>query len=206
MKPKYLLEGVRALIRTDRDLAAAVDRWGPPPLWNLRPGFATLVRIILGQQVSLASAAAAYKRLQNGVGRVTATRVARSSPTALQGCGLTMQKAGYCHDLARAVVAGEVNLQTIERSDDTTARRLLCDIRGVGPWSADIYLLMALGRPDVWPHGDMALAEAARQVKRLRARPSYDRLDRLATSWKPWRSVAERILWHHYLSQRRRKR
>jgi DNA-3-methyladenine glycosylase II len=185
------------------DLAAAVNRCGPPPLWRRRPGFSTLVRIILEQQVSLASAAAAYSRLQAGVGRVTAKRVAAQSPRHLRKHGLTRQKAAYCHDLARLVESGQLDLWSIRRADDAAARRTLLEIRGIGPWTADIYLLIALGRPDVWPDGDLALMRAARQIKGLRHTPGRDRLRRLASAWRPWRSVAARILWHHYLMARR---
>lgn len=198
-----LLHAVRELGRRDRDLAMAVQRLGPPPMWSLRPGFASLIRIILGQQVSLASADAAYERLKRGLGRIAADRVAGSSPIHLQTHGLTRQKADYCHNLAQLVLSGGLDLRLVAHSDDSTARQALLEIRGVGPWSADIYLLMALRRPDVWPRGDLALAEATRQVKRLRARPADDRLRYLAARWRPWRSVAARILWQHYLYERR---
>jgi DNA-3-methyladenine glycosylase II len=105
--------------------------------------------------------------------------------------------------LAQLTLTGGLDLRGIQHADDATARRALLKVQGIGPWSADIYLLMALGRPDVWPDGDLALAEAARQVKRLRARPTGDQLRRLAATWRPWRSVAARILWHHYLCNRR---
>jgi DNA-3-methyladenine glycosylase II len=198
-----LLRGVAELYERDGDLAAVVRRLGPPPLWRRRPGFSTLIRIILEQQVSLASAAAAYARLQGALGRVTARRVAALSVRQLRRHGLTRQKASYCHNLAQLVDAGELDLRVIGLAKDMTARRRLLEIRGIGPWTADIYLLMALGRPDVWPDGDLALVQAARQVKRLRRPPSRDRLRRLAATWRPWRSVAARILWHHYLSTRR---
>lgn len=198
-----LLRAVSELSRCDDDLATVVRRFGPPPMWSRGPGFATLVRIMLEQQVSLASAAAAYERLKCAVGRVTAERVAGFSVLQLQDHGLTRQKAGYCHNLAQLTLTGGLDLRGIQHADDATARRALLKVQGIGPWSADIYLLMALGRPDVWPDGDLALAEAARQVKRLRARPTGDQLRRLAATWRPWRSVAARILWHHYLCNRR---
>lgn len=197
---------MRELGRRDDDLAAVVRRFGPPPMWMRRPGFATLIRIILEQQVSLASAEAAYSRLSRALGRVTARRVAALSLLQLQGHGLTRQKADYCRNLARLAYTGELDLRDLEHADDATARRALLEVRGIGPWSADIYLLMALGRPDVWPTGDLALAEAARQIKGMRARPTEDGLRRLARTWRPWRSVAARILWHHYLSIRRAER
>ena len=198
-----LLQGVRELCAVDDDLAAAVERFGPPPMWGRRPGFATLVRIILEQQVSLGSAEATYIRLQRAVERVTAHSVAALSLTELQQQGITRQKASYCLGLARHIVDRELNLSSLADGDDDAARRVLLEIRGIGPWTADIYLLMALRRPDVWPDGDLALAESARRIRGLPTRPTYDRLRQIAEAWKPWRSVAARILWHDYLCERR---
>ncbi len=198
-----LKHGVSVLCATDRDFASVVRRIGAPPLWARKPGFATLVRIILEQQVSLASAKATYQRLQQALGRVTASRVANTSLAELRRYGITRQKSEYCLDLAQFIVAGKLDLPALARADDTTARLALRAVRGIGCWTADIYLLMALRRPDVWPNGDLALAESARHVKRLSARPTDEQLFRIATRWKPWRSVAARILWHHYLSERR---
>ena len=171
-------------------------------MWARRPGFATLIRIILEQQVSLASATATVARLRRGVGRLTASRVAVLSPARLRRLGLTRQKAGYCFDLARLVHEGDLDLLHLSAADDTTARERLEQIRGIGPWTADIYLLMALRRPNVWPDGDLALENAMRRVKRLRARPSRELARRIASRWAPWRSVAARLLWHYYLRSR----
>ncbi len=197
-----LLQGVAELCDRDEDLAHVVDRFGAPPLWARKPGFATLVRIVLEQQVSLSSAQATYERLRAELGSVTAQLVAQLRIADLRALGITRQKADYCSNLARLIVKGELNLRQIARADDNTARRRLCAIHGVGPWTADIYLLIALRRPDVWPDGDLALTEAARRIKRLRKRPTAERLRRLARSWRPWRSVAARMLWHSYLSDR----
>jgi DNA-3-methyladenine glycosylase II len=195
-----LLQGVAELCGRDADLAGVVDRFDAPPLWARKPGYATLVRIILEQQVSLSSATATYERLCTALGSVTAQRVAQLKVADLRALGITRQKADYCSNVARLIVAGQLDLREISRADDITVRRRLCAIRGVGPWTADIYLLMALRRPDVWPEGDLALTEAARRVKRLRKRPSAERLSQLARAWRPWRAVAARMLWHFYLS------
>jgi DNA-3-methyladenine glycosylase II len=181
-----------------------VRRWGPPLLWARRPGFATLVRIILEQQVSLASARAAYSRLQAAVGRVTPARVAGLSEARLRRSGLTRQKAAYCRKLATRIVDRQLTLSHLSHLEDDDARSSLLLVPGIGPWTADIYLLMALRRPDVWPHGDLALAKSAHRVKRLRRRPTEDRLRRLASAWAPWRAVAARILWQAYLSSHNR--
>jgi DNA-3-methyladenine glycosylase II len=172
-------------------------------MWVRRPGFATIIRIVLEQQVSLASAKAAYERLLRVVDRVTAKQLVGVTTAQLRRHGITRQKATYCLELARVVVRGELNLSHLAHMDDRAVRDALLKVRGIGPWTADIYLLMALRRPDVWPVGDLALAETVRRVRRLRTRPSSERLRRIARGWRPWRAVAARILWHCYLSERR---
>ncbi len=197
-----LLRGVKELSARDRDLARVVQRFGPPPLWARRPGFAALIRIILEQQVSLASARAAYSRLKATAGRVTPYRIARLSDNRIRRSGLTRQKASYCRNLAKAIVDGRLTLSNLLHLDDHAGRSKLLEIPGIGPWTADIYLLMVLRRPNVWPDGDLALAKAAQQVKRLRNSPTQERLQRIARGWAPWRAVAARILWHSYLSNK----
>ena len=152
--------------------------------------------------MSLASGRATFGRLHDAWGEVTPERFAKLTTAQVRSAGVTRQKTSYCLGIARQIVDGTLDLRRLGRADDHAARRRLVEIRGIGPWTADIYLLMALGRPDIWPDGDLALATAAQQVKRLRRRPDTERLRRLATSWAPWRAVAARILWHHYLSTR----
>lgn len=200
-----MLEAVGELTARDTDLRRVVERFGPPPLWARRPGFATLVRIILEQQVSLASARATYDRLASAAVKVTPEYVQGLSLKELRSLGITRQKAEYCRGLARTVVAGDLNLSEIGRADDVDARDALLRVRGIGSWTAEIYLLMALRRPNVWPDGDIALAESVRRLKRLRTRPAFKRLRRMSMAWEPWRAVAARILWHTYLSEGRAK-
>lgn len=203
LTPSILGQATDWLSAADRQLAQVVASFGPPPLWARRPGFATLIRIVLEQQVSLRSARAAYARLQGGLGRVTPASVAARSLRDLRSLGLTQQKAGYCLGIAHDVLEGRLNLSAVARSDDRTAKEQLVAVRGVGPWTADIYLLMALRRPDVWPASDLALAVGVRRLKRLRRRPSDTQLQALASAWSPWRAVAARIVWHYYLQARR---
>jgi DNA-3-methyladenine glycosylase II len=195
-----LASGVAFLCAADTDLAAIVRRHGPPPLWARRPGFATLVRIVLEQQVSLASALATYRRIQTGAGRVTPSAVAAIGADGLRRLGVTRQKAAYCDGIAREILCGRLCLSRIGRLEDPEARSALVAVRGVGPWTADVYLLMALGRPDVWPMGDLALLRALKRLERLRRLPAPEQAAALARRWTPWRSVAARILWHGYLS------
>jgi DNA-3-methyladenine glycosylase II len=183
----------------DRDLARILAADGLPPLWARRPGFSTLLRIILEQQVSLASAKAVYLRVRAGLGRITPARVLVAGERGLRRLGLTRQKAAYCVNLARAVACRVLRLRELAALDDDAARALLTAVTGIGRWTADIYLLMAMGRPDVWPVGDIALAKAAHAVKGLRARPDQERLVRMAAAWRPYRSVAARMLWQHSL-------
>ena len=192
--------GTRVLCARDPDLAAIVLRLGPPPLWARRPGFPTLVRIVLEQQVSLAAARRMYERLRSHTGPLTPEVISRLGVHGMRGLGFTRQKASYCHGLAESLRRGHLDLSAIARSADDTGRQTLLQQRGLGPWSVDIYYLMALRRPDIWPQGDLALEQAVSQVKRLRSRPGPPRLARMAAAWTPWRSVAARILWQHYLA------
>src|SRR2546428_7772538 len=195
-----LAMGVAELSRRDPHLARVIQRHGAPPLWDRAPGFQTLVQIILEQQVSLASGRAAYARLETVAGEVTPGSVAALDDALLQGAGLTRQKVSYIRGLAQAIVAGEFDPSALAYLDDDAARTALIKLRGVGLWTADIYLLMALGRADIWPAGDLALVAAMREVKRMRSLPSSDRVERITRAWSPWRAVAARVLWHHYLS------
>jgi DNA-3-methyladenine glycosylase II len=197
-------EAARALASRDCDLARIHQRLGDPPIWGRRPGFPALVKIILEQQVSLRSAAAMYRRIDGHVGGMSPHAVDRLGVTGLRRLGVTRQKAAYCHGLARRVLDGSLDLSVVARASDEEGRRMLLDVPGLGPWSVDIYYLMALRRPDVWPRGDLALAIALRDVKGLRALPSHAQQLELASQWSPWRSVAARILWASYLSARGR--
>ncbi len=194
-----LLEASAWLALADPDLARVDRLHGPPPLWARRPGFTTLVRIILEQQVSLASARAAFAALQRHTGAVTPERVLGVGACGLRAVGLTRQKARYVRDLADGVVNGRVDLERLHRLSDADAHKTLTAIVGIGPWTADIYLIMALRRPDVWPVGDLALAKSVMHLKRLRRVPHEARLQRIAGAWRPWRSVAARMAWHYYL-------
>ena len=198
-----LAAGVRALVRRDPDFAALYRRNGMPPMWARRPGFATLVHIVLEQQVSIAAARSLFRRVRAEIGGMTPERVLERGVPGLHRLGITRQKASYCHALAASVQDGSLSLSDIARADDGAGRAALLALRGIGPWSADIYYLMALRRPDVWPVGDLALAVALKDVKRLRRIPDARRQLALSADWAPWRSVAARLLWHYYLTTRR---
>jgi DNA-3-methyladenine glycosylase II len=193
---------VRELAVRDPDLGAIVGRFGPPPLWNRPEGFATLAHIVLEQQVSLASAQVAFDRLRAAVDNLTPARFLELDDAQLLAIGFSRQKAGYVRDLARAVESGVLDLAGLARLPDDEVHRSLVALKGIGPWSASIYLMEALLRPDVWPATDLALIAAVSEVKRLETRLDAAGMEALAVAWRPWRSVAARLFWHDYLSRR----
>lgn len=160
------------------------------------------MQIILEQQVSLAAARTMYQRLSSHLGGMTPEAVYAIQVNGLKDFGLTRQKAGYCYGLAARVLDGSLDLSSVANSPDDRGRQILLAVPGFGAWSVDIYFLIALRRPDVWPQGDLALAVALREVKHLTALPTRDEQQLLASDWAPWRSVAARILWTHYLAGR----
>lgn len=193
---------VDALSAADRDLAAIRQRFGAPPLWPREPGFATLVFLILEQQVSLASARATYQRLVALIGPPAPDTLLALSDEALRAAGFSRQKTRYGRALAEAVACGALDLDHLPRMADEEVRAALTAIVGIGDWTADIYLLQALKRPDVWPTKDLALAVAAQEIKDLAERPGTDALEAIGEAWRPHRAVAARFLWHYYLSTR----
>jgi DNA-3-methyladenine glycosylase II len=198
-----LVAAVAELASRDSDLAAIVDRLGPPPLWARQPGFATLVAIVLEQQVSLRSGAAALARLGAAAGSVEPAAIAGLGEAGARAAGLTRQKSRFVVGIATTILAGTMDLDAVANADDDEARAMLTTLVGVGPWTADIYLLMALGRPDIWPVGDLALAAALRRAKGLERPPGADEQRTIAAAWQPWRAVAARLLWHAYLAGER---
>ena len=198
-------EAVAELSERDPALGDVVQAWGAPPRWKRPQGFATLALLILEQQVSLASAKATFARLEERAGAVEPDAILALGEERMKEAGLSRQKARYVHGLAGAVAAGTVDFRKIGRADDEAVRAALIPIKGIGDWTIDIYLLSALQRPDVWPARDLALQEAARAVRGLDARPDEKALKEIGEVWRPWRSVAARILWHQYLNTRRRR-
>jgi DNA-3-methyladenine glycosylase II len=195
---------VDALAAGDPDLAGIVARYGGPPLWDREPGFPTLLHIVLEQQVSLASAQAAFDRLRVAADPLTPRRFLELDDAELLAIGFSRQKARYGRALATAVVSGALDLGGLAELDDEVVHARLQAIPGIGPWTSTIYLLMVLGRPDVWPVGDIALAESVGQVKGLGHRPDANEMSALGDAWRPWRSVAARLFWHDYLARRGR--
>jgi DNA-3-methyladenine glycosylase II len=199
-----LARAVRTLARAEPRFAQIVKRHGPPPMWPRDPGFQTLVLLMLEQQVSLAQGRAMYARIASATGTVTPANVAKLGESGLRALGVTRQKSAYLAALATRLERSEFDLDALASLSDAEADAALDALHGVGPWTAQCYLLFALRRSDVFPTADLALLEAVRDLWRLRARPSPDALARRAQAWRPHRAVAARLLWHHYLSERGR--
>ena len=170
-------------------------------MWGRRPGFNTLLRIVLEQQVSLISARAMYERLRANIDPFEAASFIEHGEMYLRSLGMTRQKAHYAIQVAQAFSNGDLRL--VSKLKDEEAHAVLTRIKGVGPWTANIYLLMALRRPDIWPDGDIALATAAMKVWKMKQRPSFAKLADMAEGWRPYRSVAARMLWQYYLAEKK---
>jgi len=193
------------LAARDKDLQSIIHMYGYPPMWTRPNTFASLVHIILEQQVSLASALAALSKLREKVGRVTPGRVLRLTDEELKACYFSRQKTAYVRNLAHALREGAINLKALEKLPDEQVRTTLCRLKGIGNWTADIYLIFVLHRADVFPHGDLAAVNALKQVRGFSADDIPHRLRAAVLDWQPYRTVATMLLWHYYLSSRKGK-
>jgi DNA-3-methyladenine glycosylase II len=195
-------QGLRAL---DADLVGRlIETGGPTPLRLREPGFAGLASIIVSQQVSVASARAIFGRLETRLAPLDAQTLLAADDDALRAIGLSMPKMRALRALARAVALDGLDLGALGAMDAADAHRTLVAVSGIGPWTADIFLLFCLGHPDAFPAGDIALQEAARLALELDARPDARRLDAIAERWRPWRGVAARMLWAYYRQAKQR--
>lgn len=192
----------RELAARDALLANIHATYGDPPLWQRTAGFRTLVHIILEQQVSLSSAKSMLLRLEREIQPFTAERFIELGEMRLRGLGVTRQKSAYLLHLSESVMSGELSLKRLARMNDEQVLVQLTRIKGIGLWSANIYLLMAMRRADIWPAGDLALAVAIKELKGLPARPSHAELELIAEQWRPHRAVAARMLWQYYLGRK----
>lgn len=197
-----LTYGLTVLAERDKDLGSVLTTLGPPPIWKREAGFATLIQIILEQQVSVSAAKAVFDRLSATVVPLTPENFLTANDLQLKALGFSRQKTQYGRALANAIVKGQLDLRELATKEETIIRTELKRVKGIGDWTVDIYLLMALQRPNVFPKGDLALAIATQKLKSLAVRPTPDELESLAEIWKPWRAVAAKILWHYYLNSK----
>jgi DNA-3-methyladenine glycosylase II len=197
--PCGLDEGIAALSRLDADFAAIVRVAGPPRFRRRPASFGTLLHIILEQQVSIDAAAAMYARLRRVCDPLDPACFLGLDVPTLRACGFSRQKAGYGRHLAEAMLAGRFDPAGLAGFDDEAATAALVGLKGIGRWSAEIYLLFALGRPDIWPAQDLGLQIGLQRLKSLPARPEAPTLRAIGEAWRPWRSVAACLIWQHYL-------
>jgi len=194
------------LAAADTDLAAIIKIHGYPPFWSRPNTFETLVHIILEQQVSLASALSALNKLKERVQQLTPARLLLLTDEEMRACYVSRQKSGYIKYLAEALLSGQLNLTALEDMPDEQVRAKLVAMKGIGNWTADVYLMFVLQHPDVFPIGDLAAVNAMKRVKKLPAETTREQLLEMAVNWQPYRTIATMLLWHFYLSAPREKR
>ncbi len=190
------------LARSDKELKQIIRVYGYPPMWSRPQSFASLIHIILEQQVSLASAKAAFEKLKTKIGIITPSRLVRLTDDELRECYFSRQKTVYARELANAIISGKLALRKLRSLPDDAIRQQLTQIKGIGNWTVDVYLLFVLQRTDIFPIGDLAMVNALREIKKLPASLPKQELLTIAEKWKPYRSIACMLLWHYYIRSR----
>ncbi|MCF3111982.1 DNA-3-methyladenine glycosylase 2 family protein [Niabella sp. CC-SYL272] len=190
------------LAQKDVHLAGVLETYGHPPMWTRSNSFESLVHIILEQQVSLASALAALKKLQEHTGHISPESILKLNDEALRACYVSRQKAGYIRGLAEAITNGTIDLAGMHRLPDVVIREKLTALKGIGNWTVDVYLMFVLQRADIFPVGDLAAVNALKRLKSLDKDTPKETLLAVAATWAPHRTIATMILWHHYLSEK----
>jgi DNA-3-methyladenine glycosylase II len=191
-------KGVAALIASCAHMARVHALAGDPPLRRRPPGFKGLARVIAGQQLSVASAEAIWQRLQARVQPFAVAPFLAVPEDDLRRAGLSAAKISTLHGVAEAIDTGDLDLDALTNAPEVAIHEQLTALKGIGPWTADIYILFCLGRPDAWSPGDLALQHAVRDALGLEARPEPKQMVDIAEAWRPWRSVAARLLWAYY--------
>lgn len=190
------------LSRKDRELRRIIKQYGYPPMWTRPATFQTLILTILEQQVSLASAYAAFKKLKEKIGYVTPAKLLQLSDEEMRACYFTRQKTGYARGLAEAVQSKKISLKKLSSLPDEEVRNELIKLKGIGHWTVDVYLMHALQRTDLFPLGDIALVNSLKEAKQLHPHISKEEMLEIAESWRPYRTIAAMILWHSYIKKR----
>lgn len=190
------------LAAKDADLKAIIQQYGHPPMWTRPATFQTLVLTILEQQVSLAAAYAAFKKLKEKIGYVTPQKLLQLSDEEMRACYFTRQKMGYARELATAILSKKIMLRQLRGLPDEAVRNELIQLKGIGHWTVDVYLMHALQRTDLFPLGDIALVNSLKETKQLHKHTTKEELLAIAEPWRPYRTVAAMILWHAYIQKR----
>jgi len=192
----------KKLARKDPELAAIIKEHGHPPMWTRPASFQSLILFILEQQVSLASAYAAFKKLKERIGFITPAKVLDLSDAELRACYFSRQKIVYARELATAVQKKKLILKRLKHGHEDEVRHQLKKIKGIGDWTVDVYLMHSLQRTDLFPLGDIALVNSLKEVKRLHPKISKEKMLKIAEPWRPYRTIASMILWHAYIKKR----
>ena len=190
------------LAKKDKDLQKIIKQYGYPPMWTRPASFQTLVLFILEQQVSLASAYAAFKKLKERIGYVTPSKILSLTDAELRACYFSRQKIVYARELAKAVQSRQLRLKKFSNAHEDEVRIELKKIKGIGDWTVDVYLMHALQRSDLFPLGDVALVNSLKETKQLHPQITREKMLAIAEPWRPYRSVASMILWHAYIQKR----
>ncbi len=205
LNEQSLKQACLELSRAHPEMKLVYESYGAPPMWDRPPGFPTLLNIILEQQVSLASAKACFDKLTAFIGEITPENLLKLNDTELKTIGFSRQKTAYGRHLAEALIDKRFDFESIHLLPDEEVKAEMLKLKGVGEWTCDVYLLMAMLRPDVMPRGDIALHAAYQKLTAMEKRPGSDEFIAIAEKWRPFRSVAARLLWHFYLSERAAK-
>jgi DNA-3-methyladenine glycosylase II len=192
-----LSEGARELAKRDKDLARVINEIGLPGLRSQPPGFNAILKIICGQQISTSAAQAIYLRLAKIEYPMTYKGVLKIGPDRLKSAGLSTPKVKYVIGIATAIENGQFSFRRVARMEDGVAIKEMMKLKGIGRWSAEVYLLFALRRPDLWPVDDLGIIKAYTHLKGLKEYPDRTHLMKIGETWRPWRSVAARLLWHY---------
>ncbi|HMT76025.1 MAG TPA: DNA-3-methyladenine glycosylase 2 family protein [Chitinophagaceae bacterium] len=190
------------LTQKDKDLRNIIRQHGYPPMWTRPNTFQTLILTILEQQVSLAAAYAAFKKLKERIGYVTPQKILQLSDEEMRACYFTRQKMGYARHLAEAIISKQISLKKLSLLPDEEVRTKMIQLKGIGHWTIDVYLMHALQRTDLFPLGDIALVNSLKENKRLHPHITKEEMLSVAEPWRPYRTIASMILWHSYIKKR----
>lgn len=205
-KEKDLTQALTHLAKSDKTLASAFREYGTPPMRKAIGGFPGLVQLLVSQQVSTAAAATIFRRFEEAVGTLEPQNLLALDEATLSGCGISRPKQRYLRILAEAVLNEELDFKKLDRGDNATIYDSLVAITGIGPWTAQCYLLFVLCRADMFPSGDLALQEATKLLYGLKTRPDAAELAEFAERWAPYRGAAARLLWTYYNGEQAKKR